>query len=96
MSNYYIYILTNQENRVLYTGVTNNLISRIWQHKEKLLKGFTSKYNLTKLVYYETFTEVCDAIKKEKYIKGKKRKYKIDLIEQGNKEWKDLWSPIIN
>ena len=95
MSSYYIYMMTNQQNKVLYTGVTNNLIGRVWQHKEKLFKGFTSKYNLTKLVYYEIFGEVYDAITREKHIKGKKRKFKIDLIEKENKDWKDLWSDII-
>ena len=95
MSSYCIYMMTNQQNKVLYTGVTNNLTSRIWQNKEKLFKGFTSKYNLTKLVHYEIFGEVYDAITREKYIKGKKRKFKIDLIEKENKDWKDLWSDII-
>ena len=66
--------MTNQQNKVLYTGITNNLIGRVWQHKEKLFKGFTSKYNLTKLVYYEIFGEVYDAITREKHIKGKKKK----------------------
>ena len=74
MSSYYIYMMTNQQNKVLYTGITNNLIGSVWQHKEKLFKGFTSKYNLTKLVYYEIFGEVYDAITREKHIKGKKKK----------------------
>ncbi len=71
---YWVYILTNKYNAVFYVGVTRDLIKRIWQHKEKLVVGFTQKYNLTKLVYYEKFTDILGAIQREKYIKGKRRK----------------------
>lgn len=87
---YYVYIMTNKRNTVLYTGVTNNLFERVFQHKNKLVEGFTKKYNINKLVYYEEFDNAYDAISREKQIKGGSRKKKIDLIESMNKEWKDL------
>ena len=74
----------------MYTGVTNNLAKRAWDHKQKLVKGFTSKYNLNKLVYYEIFTNIVEAIAREKQIKGGSRKKKIELIEKDNPEWRDL------
>ena len=74
----------------MYTGVTNNLAKRAWDHKQKLVKGFTSKYNLNKLVYYEIFTNIEEAIAREKQIKGGSRKKKIELIEKDNPEWRDL------
>jgi len=89
--NFYIYILTNKYNKVLYTGVTNNLKRRIYEHKEKLIDGFTKQYNVNKLVYYEHFTDINEAIAREKQIKAGSRKKKIDLIEKDNKEWKDLY-----
>ena len=87
---YYVYIMTNKWNTTLYTGVTNNLAKRAWDHKQKLVKGFTSKYNLNKLVYYEIFTNIEEAIAREKQIKGGSRKKKIELIEKDNPEWRDL------
>ena len=87
---YYVYLLTNKGNSVLYAGVTNNLERRIYEHKNKLIDGFTKKYNLGKLVYYESTTEVQSAIAREKQIKGWTRKRKNDLIEGINPEWKDL------
>jgi putative endonuclease len=87
---YYVYILTNKTNRVLYTGVTNNLERRIYEHKNKITQGFTSKYNLTKLVYYEATNDVNSAIAREKQIKGWLRIRKIKLIETINPQWKDL------
>jgi len=87
---YYIYIMTNKRNTVLYTGVTNNLEERVSQHKNKLKKGFTSKYNINKLVYYEEFDYIDDAIAREKQIKAGSRKKKIELIEGINKKWDDL------
>jgi putative endonuclease len=95
MKQYYIYILTNQYNTVFYVGVTNNLIRRVYEHKNKLVKGFTSKYNLNKLVYYEVFSDVRDAIYREKQIKSWNRKKKIEMIEKFNPEWKDLYEEII-
>lgn len=74
----------------MYTGVTNNLAKRTWDHKQKSVKGFTSKYNLNKLVYYEIFTNISEAIAREKQIKGGSRKKKIELIEKDNKKWRDL------
>ena len=95
MSNeYYVYIMTNKTNRVLYTGVTNNLKRRVYEHKEKLIEGFTMKYNVTKLVYYEVGCDIRQAILREKQIKGGSRQKKIDLINKMNTEWKDLYDEI--
>lgn len=90
----YVYILTNKMNTVLYTGVTNDLVRRIYEHKEKLVDGFTKKYNVNKLVYYETFNDIKSAIQREKQIKGITRQKKIDLINTINKNWKDLYQDI--
>jgi len=87
---YCVYILTNKTNKVLYIGVTNDLVRRMFEHKNKLVDGFTEKYNLTKLVYYETTTEVESAIQREKQLKNWHRDWKINLITQFNPEWKDL------
>ncbi len=92
MSNrYYVYIMTNKNNSVLYTGVTNDLIRRVHEHKEKMTKGFTKKYNINKLVYYEAFDIVHNAIAREKQIKAGSRQKKIDLINSVNNEWEDLY-----
>ena len=88
---FYVYIMTNKDNSVLYTGVTNDLIRRVYEHKEKLIIGFTKKYNVTKLVYYEIFENSYDAITREKQIKAGSRKKKLDLINKFNKEWKDIY-----
>ena len=90
MRQYYVYILTNRKEGVLYTGVTNNLERRMYEHKNKLIPGFASKYNLKKLVYFEQTIDVNAAITREKQIKGWLRKKKIALIESMNPEWKDL------
>jgi putative endonuclease len=87
---YYIYILTNAYNTVFYTGVTNDLERRCFEHKHKKIKGFTSKYNIDKLVYFETFDLIESAIAREKQIKGYSRVKKMALIEKSNKDWKDL------
>jgi putative endonuclease len=92
---YYVYILTNQTNKVLYTGVTSNLIKRVWEHKNSVTLGFTSKYNVSKLVYFEVFLTAYEAISREKQIKAGSRKKKIDLIVKENKKWKDLYQEII-
>jgi len=89
MSQYYVYIMTNQ-SRTLYTGVINNLVRRAYEHKQKLIKGFTKKYNMGMLVYYEVATDVQSAIAREKQIKGWLRSKKIALIESMNPEWKDV------
>jgi len=88
---YYVYIMTNK-SRTLYTGVTNNLMRRVFEHKHHLVPGFTSKYNITKLVYYEAGYDIDAAILREKQIKGWLRKRKIKLIEKENPNWEDLLS----
>ena len=88
--NYYIYILTNKPN-----GVTNDIIRRIFEHKNHLVKGFTSTYNLDKLVFFEQTEDVIAAITREKQLKNWKRQWKIDLIEQHNPDWRDLYSEIL-
>jgi putative endonuclease len=87
---YYVYILTNEYNNVLYTGVTNDLERRCFEHKHKKIKGFTQKYNVYKLIYFETFDLIDLAIAREKQIKGYSRSKKLALINQFNKEWKEL------
>ena len=88
--NYYVYILTNWNRKVMYIGITSNLQKRIYEHKNRLIEGFTQKYNIDKLVYYEHFTDVNEAIKREKVLKGWTRKKKDDLVESINPYWKDL------
>lgn len=87
---YYVYMLTNWNNKVLYTGVTNDLNRRLYEHKNKLADGFTKKYNLYKLVLFETTPDVRAAIEREKQIKGWTRKRKNALIESVNPSWRDL------
>ncbi len=87
---YYVYILTNKYNTVLYTGVTNDLERRLEEHRSADNRGFTARYNVHKLVYYETFDDVVEAIAREKQIKGGSRQKKIDLIVGSNPWWKDL------
>lgn len=88
--NYYIYIVTNWNNKVMYIGVTNNLERRIYEHKNKLLDGFTKKYNITKLVYYEHTNSIDSAITREHQLKGWLRKRKNELVETMNPKWLDL------
>lgn len=92
---YYVYIATNKLNTVLYAGVTNNLVRRIYEHKNKIIKGFTFKYNVTKLVFYEIYDDINEAIKREKQIKGGSRRKKLDLIEKINPEYRDLFNEIV-
>jgi putative endonuclease len=87
----YVYLMTNKTNSVIYTGVTSDLQERVYQHREKLLEGFTKKYNVNKLVYYEVFANIENAIAREKQIKAGSRKKKIDLIRKMNPEFKDLY-----
>ena len=89
---YYIYILTNINHTVLYTGVTNDLARRVFEHKKKITKGFTSKYNVNKLIYFEVFDFIDLAIRREKQIKGYSRIKKIALINKLNPEWKELYN----
>ncbi|MBI3585112.1 MAG: GIY-YIG nuclease family protein [Nitrospinae bacterium] len=91
---YYIYIMTNQNNTTIYTGITNNLKRRVFEHKEKLVEGFTKRYNIIKLVYYEVVGDVSSAILREKQIKGGSRAKKIALIKGLNKGWKDLYNEL--
>jgi putative endonuclease len=91
---YCVYILTNQHNKVLYTGVTGDLKARVHQHREKLLSGFTSRYNVFKLVYYETGYEPAGAIAREKQIKAGSRRKKIELINRLNPDWRDLYDTL--
>jgi putative endonuclease len=91
---YYVYFLTNWNNRVLYVGVTNDLLRRVYEHKNELIDGFTRKYHLHKLVYYEMCEEIEGAILREKQIKAGSRKKKIDLITKDNPTWKDLWDQL--
>ena len=93
--NYYVYILTNVSNKVLYIGVTNNLIRRIYEHKNKLIDGFTKRYNLNKLVYFEQTSDVESAINREKQLKGWLRKRKEELINSMNPNWVDLYDSLI-
>ena len=88
---YYVYILTNKSNKVLYVGITNNLVRRVYEHKNKLVEGFTEKYNVNKLVYYDATADVKAAIAREKQIKGWLRQKKIDLITGFNPLWRDLY-----
>ncbi len=91
---YCVYIMTNKNHRVLYTGITNDLKRRVYEHKEKLVVGFTKKYNVSKLVYYEMFEDPENAIMREKKIKAGSRQKKIDLIHSTNEEWRDLYQEI--
>lgn len=83
--------MSNKGHRVLYTGVTGNQFKRVSEHKQKLIPGFTSRYNVTKLVYYEEFNTMEEAIAREKQIKGGSRQQQLDLIERKNPDWKDLY-----
>ena len=90
MKSYYVYILTNKLHTVLYIGVTNDLERRLYEHKHKLVKGFTSKYNVTKLVYVEETGDSIAAISREKQLKGWTRAKKMALVESINPQWRDL------
>ena len=92
---YFVYITTNKSNSVLYTGITNDIIKRSYQHRMLSGSQFAAKYHVTKLVYYEVFTEVNEAIKREKQIKAGSRKKKLDLIKKINPEFRDLWDDIV-
>ena len=91
MKVYFVYILASAKNGTLYIGVTNNLARRVWEHKNKIVEGFTCKYELNKLVYYEDYSEIEYAIKREKRLKEWARKWKIDLLEKHNSQWLDLY-----
>ena len=90
----YIYIITNTYHTTLYIGVTNNLIRRVYEHKHKMVKGFSNTYNLNKLIYYEQYTNITKAIEREKQLKKWTRKWKECLIEKQNPSWRDLYGEI--
>lgn len=93
---YYVYILASQRNGTLYIGVTSNLTQRIYQHKIGKINGFTKKYKVNILVYYETVEDINSAIQREKRLKAWRRQWKIDLIEKNNSSWKDLYPEILS
>ena len=90
MNQYFVYILTNKSDKVLYIGVTNNLERRMYEHRNKMIDGFTKRYNLTKLVYFEETSDVRSAIERGKQLKNWHRDWKIKLINEFNPEWRDL------
>ena len=89
---YCVYIMTNHKNTVLYTGVTNDLLRRVYEHKNKLVEGFTKRYNLTRLVYYELYGDIKGAIVREKQIKAGSRRDKMNLVDSVNRDWHDLYN----
>ena len=91
----YVYIITNRKNGTLYIGVTSNPVKRIYEHRNDSVEGFSKRYGLHLLVYYEVHDSMYEAIAREKFLKGKVRKYKIGLIEKGNKKWRDLYNEIL-
>ena len=91
---FFVYIMANKTNSVLYTGVTNDLKRRVYEHRNKLIDGFAKTYNVTKLVYYEIFKDILHAIEKEKQIKKGPRRKKEELIEKMNSSWRDLYEDI--
>ena len=93
---YYVYIMASSKNGTLYIGFTSNLPQRIFEHKNHLLPGFTNKYNVDKLVYFERFEDVNQAIRHEKRLKEWKRNWKKDLIEKYNPQWRDLYDDLNN
>ncbi len=95
MKTYYVYILASKRNGTLYTGVTNDLIRRVYEHKNDFVPGFTSRYGIHMLVYFEQGNSILDAITREKRIKKWKRAWKIELIEKQNPEWKDLYFDLV-
>lgn len=94
-NSYYVYILANRKNRTLYVGVTGNLVKRIHEHKERKVEGFSKKYGLDKLVYFEQTRDATSAIEREKRLKKWNRSWKIKLIEQKNPQWRDLYERIV-
>lgn len=95
MKSFYVYILSSQRNGTLYVGVTSNLVKRIWEHKNCVVDGFTKKYSVKHLVYYEHHDSAESAIRREKRLKEWKRQWKLDLIEKLNPEWDDLYENIL-
>ena len=94
MKNYFVYILASKRNGTLYIGVTNDLVRRVWEHKNNKIEGFTKRYKVHNLVYYEYTDDVRSAIEREKQLKKWKREWKLELIEKENPEWEDLYYQI--
>ena len=94
MKIYYVYILASKRNGTLYIGVTNDLVRRVYEHKNNLVDGFSKEYGVHRLVYYEQYGDVEFAIQREKYLKQWNRKWKLELIEKKNPEWKDLYDEV--
>ncbi len=92
---YFVYIMTNDRHTVLYTGVTNDLLRRVGEHRTKLVRGFTARYNADKLVYYEEINDANAAIAREKQIKGGSRRRKVALIDSINPDWRDLFDDLV-
>jgi putative endonuclease len=90
-----VYILASKRNGTLYIGVTSDLVKRVWQHRNDLIEGFTKKYGVHRLVYYETHTDMTEAIRREKRLKKWNRAWKIELIQKKNPEWIDLWPNLL-
>jgi putative endonuclease len=95
MRTYYVYILASKRNGTLYIGITNNLVKRVYEHKNNLVEGFTKKYSIHKLVYYEQTENINSVIQREKRLKKWNRVWKIELIERFNPDWKDLYDELI-
>ena len=95
MKNPAVYIISNRPNGVIYVGVTSNLIARVWQHREKQIEGFSSRYNLTQLVWYEHHATMESAILHEKQLKAGNRARKCALVERSNPKWLDLWQAVV-
>jgi len=93
-NDYYVYVTASDKKGTIYIGVTNNLEGRIWEHKNNVYKGFTSKYKVNKLVYYEVYNDIKEAIEREKQLKKWNRDWKIKLIEEDNPEWEDLYNSL--
>jgi putative endonuclease len=93
--NYYLYIITSKKNGTLYIGITGDLVKRIYEHKQNAVDGFTKKYNVHQLVYYEVYRDIEEAILREKQMKKWNRKWKVRIIEEKNPEWKDLYDEIM-
>ena len=92
---YYVYMLASRRNGTLYIGVTNNLLRRIWEHREGLIPGFTKRYNVNMLVHYEAFESVHAALQRETNLKKWKREWKMNLIQEANLEWEDLYERLL-
>ena len=92
---FFIYILASRKDGALYIGVTSDLVKRIWEHKNRLVKGFSKKYNTDKLVYYEQCMDGKNAIQREKQLKKWNRKWKVELLERNNPDWKDLYYELL-